>query len=320
MDFIMAKYRKLLPQLADKLFLTDSGFETTLVFHDGIELSCFASFDLMKTEQGVAHTRAYYERHIAIARKHGIGFILESATWRANPDWGEKLGYSLVSLAHVNRRSIALLAELRDRHETQQMPMVISGNIGPRGDGYKAERAMSAKQAEDYHGWQIGIFRETNADMVSAFTINYVEEAIGVARAAKAAGMPSVISFTLETDGNLPTGQSLQEAIEQVDRETGTAPAYYMINCAHPDHFSNIFKRNGNWQNRLRGVRANASRRSHAELDAASNLDAGDPHELGQQYRDLRLQLRHVNILGGCCGTDHRHVEQICFACMTVAA
>jgi len=315
----MAKYRNRLPQLADKLFLTDSGFETTLVFHDGIDLPCFASFDLMKSERGVMHTRGYYERHIAIAKKHGLGFILESATWRANPDWGAKLGYSLDALALANRRSIALMAELRDAHETQQSPMAISGNIGPRGDGYKVEQAMSAKEAEDYHGWQIGIFRETAADLVSAFTINYAEEAIGVARAAKAAGMPSVISFTLETDGNLPTGQSLRQAIEQVDQETSAAPAYYMINCAHPEHFENVLGSGGEWHQRLRGLRANASRRSHAELDAAADLDAGDPLELGRQYRDLRARLRHVNILGGCCGTDHRHVEQICFACTKAA-
>jgi S-methylmethionine-dependent homocysteine/selenocysteine methylase len=316
----MVKYRKHLPQLADKLFLTDSGFETTLVFLDGIDLPCFASFDLMKSPQGAAHTRTYYEQHIAIAKRYGTGFILESATWRANPDWGAKLGYSLEALALANRRSVELMSTLRDAHETPQSPMAVSGNIGPRGDGYKVEQAMSAKEAEDYHGWQIGIFRETDADMVSAFTINYVEEAIGVVRAAEAAGMPCVISFTLEIDGNLPTGQSLKSAIEQVDREAGATPAYYMINCAHPEHFQNVLKKGESWHSRIRGLRANASRRSHAELDAASDLDAGDAHELGQQYRDLRSKLRHVNILGGCCGTDHRHVEQICFACTAVAA
>ncbi|HET9902280.1 MAG TPA: homocysteine S-methyltransferase family protein [Xanthobacteraceae bacterium] len=316
----MARYRENLPQLAGRLFLTDSGMETTLIFHEGVDLPCFASFDLLKDEAGLSRTRAYYERHIALAKRHDLGFVLESPTWRANPDWGAWIGYSLEALAQANRRAVRLMAELRDAHESPQCPMVISGNIGPRGDGYKVGNAMSAAEAEDYHAWQIRIFRDTEADMVSAFTINYVEEAVGVARAAKAAGMPSVISFTVETDGRLPSGQPLREAVEQVDRETGRAPAYYMINCAHPKHFEGALQRGEAWLERLRGIRANASKRSHAELDAAADLDIGNPVELGREYRSLRDRLRQITVLGGCCGTDHRHIEQICLACTEVAA
>jgi S-methylmethionine-dependent homocysteine/selenocysteine methylase len=317
---MIAKYRTRLPQLADKLFLTDSGMETTFVFHEGIDLPCFASFDLLKNEDGTARTRAYYERHIAMAKRNGLGFVLESPTWRANPDWGRKIGYSEEALADMNRRAIGLMADLRRAHESARSPMVISGNIGPRGDGYRVEHAMTVREAQDYHGWQIAIFRDTVADMVSAFTLNYVEEAVGIVRAAKAAGMPVVISFTLETDGRLPTGQSLKDAIEQTDRETGAAPAYYMINCAHPTHFDGALRRKEAWLMRLRGLRANASQRSHAELDAATDLDIGDPVELGRQYRDLRRRMKHLTVLGGCCGTDHRHVEEICLACVEVAA
>lgn len=316
----MSKYRNALPQLSDRIFLTDGGLETTLIFHEGIELPYFASFDLMKDEQGIAHVRSYYERYIAMAKASGAGFILESATWRANPDWAAKLGYAGERLADVNRRCIALMAELRDAHESAGMPMVISANIGPRGDGYRVESAMSAKEAQDYHGFQVGIFRDTEADMISAFTLNYAEEGIGIVRAAQVAAMPVVISFTLETDGKLPTGQSLKEAIEQVDRETGAAPVYYMINCAHPTHFRDALVRGESWTARLRGVRANASKRSHAELDAAPDLDIGDPAELGRQYRELRRRFGHVNILGGCCGTDHRHVGEISRACLPADA
>jgi S-methylmethionine-dependent homocysteine/selenocysteine methylase len=316
----MSKYRNGLPQLSDRLFLTDGGMETTLIFHDGVDLPCFASFDLMKDAAGISRVRGYYERYIRMATQNGLGFVLEAPTWRANRDWAERLGYSRDALADVNRHSIALMAELREKHETKQTPIVISGNIGPRGDGYKVEAAMTAAAAADYHGEQIATFRDTEADMVSAFTLNYVEEAIGVARAAKKAGMPVAISFTLETDGRLPTGQTLQDAIEQTDAETGQAPAYYMINCAHPTHFEDALKKGEPWLTRLRGIRANASKRSHAELDAAPDLDIGDPAELGGQYRDLRRRLRHLTVLGGCCGTDHRHVEQICFACAEVAA
>jgi S-methylmethionine-dependent homocysteine/selenocysteine methylase len=316
----MAKYRNRLPQLHDeRLFLTDGGMETTLVFLDGIELPHFASFDLMKDEAGVAHVRRYYERYAGMAQAHGLGFVLESPTWRANPDWAAKLGYSRPALADVNRRAIALMAEVRAAFETERSPMVISGNIGPRGDGYRADAMMSAAEAEAYHGEQVAVFAASEADLTSAFTLNYANEATGVARAAKAAGMPVVISFTVETDGRLPTGQALKDAIAEVDAETGAAPAYYMINCAHPTHFDRVLD-GGAWTQRLRGLRANASRRSHAELDSAADLDAGDPVELGRQYRDLRKRMRQLVVLGGCCGTDHRHVEQICFACTAQAA
>ena len=197
---------------------------------------------------------------------------------------------------------------------------MISGLVGPRGDGYKVDGAMSAQEAEDYHSFQIGIFRETEADMVSAFTINYVDEAIGIVRAAKAAQMPVVISFTLETDGRLPSGQSLKDAIEQCDWETAKAAAYYMINCAHPTHFQAELIKSGAWTKRLRGLRANSSKRSHAELDVAPDLDIGNPVELGRDYRRLRALLPQLTILGGCCGTDHGHVEQICAACVEAEA
>ena len=316
----MAKYRHKLPQTSDRLFLTDGGMETTLVFHDGIDLPCFASFVLLDDEAGIARVQRYYELYAKLATDNGLGFVLEAPTWRANKDWGAKLGYSQEALESVNRRAIALLAELRVKHETARSPMVISGNIGPRGDGYVVENAMSAKEAADYHGEQIRVFADTEADMVSAFTINYAEEAIGVANAAKKAGMPVVISFTLETDGRLPTGQTLKDAIEQTDAATGRAPAYYMINCAHPTHFADALAADEAWVKRLRGLRANASRRSHAELDQAKDLDIGDPVDLGRYYRELRARMPHLTVLGGCCGTDHRHVEEIRRSCAAISA
>lgn len=316
----MSRYRNALPQMGDGLFLTDGGLETTLIFHDGLDLPYFASFDLLKDAEGTARLRAYYERYIAMAKRARIGFVLEGVTWRASPDWGAKLAYAPAALAQANRRAVALMADLRRRHESAQTPIVISANIGPRGDGYRVATAMSAAEAQDYHDFQVGVFRDTEADMISAFTLNYAAEAIGIARAAKAADMPVVISFTVETGGRLPSGQTLKDAIVQTDRETGNAPAYYMLNCAHPAHFADALARNESWIGRLRGIRANASMRSHAELDAAPDLDIGDPVDLGRRYRDLRARLRHVNVLGGCCGTDHRHVEEICMACMEVAA
>jgi homocysteine S-methyltransferase len=315
---LTAKYRNNLPQLTDRVFLTDSGLETTLIFNDGIELNQFASFELMKTESGRRRLLDYFRQHAQTAVDARMGFVLESATWRSNADWGAKLGYSPEQLADLNRQSIDLLVQVRDELETRDSPMPISGNVGPLGDGYAASK-MSADDAERLHAPQIKTFAQTDADLVSAFTMTSTDEAIGVTRAAVKAKMPVVISFTVETDGRLPTGQTLKQAIETVDAATGAAPAYYMINCAHPTHFEQALAANEAWIKRVRGIRANASKRSHAELDEAKDLDDGDPVELGRQYRDLRRTFRQFNVLGGCCGTDHRHVEQICLACSDAA-
>lgn len=315
----MAKYRNNLPLLSDTVFLMDGGMETTFIFHEGIDLPCFASFTLMNDEIGRRQLRAYYTRYVDLARTRGVGFVFDAPTWRANPDWAAKLGFNAAALDDVNRRSIELLLGMREIYETPSSPMVVSGVIGPRGDGYRADNAMSALAAADYHAGQARTFAKADADMVSAYTLNYVEEAIGVAIAAKDAGLPSAISFTLETDGRLPTGQPLRDAIEQVDAETANAPVYYMLNCAHPTHFNHVIAEGGAWLDRIRGLRANASSRSHAELDSAPDLDPGNPEELGRQYRSLRGRMRNLNVLGGCCGTDFRHVEQICFACLPVS-
>jgi homocysteine S-methyltransferase len=311
----MARYRHALPQLAGGTFLTDSGLETTLIFKDGMDLPFFASIALMRTAGGRERLRGYFRQHAAIALRNGAGFVFESPTWRASPAWGRKLGISGAELVKLNKDSIALMATLRNELETPRSPMVLSANIGPRGDGYRPDTSMSASEAGAYHAEQIGWFRDTEADLVSAFTISTVEEALGIVRAAQNADMPCIISFTLETDGRLPTGQSLRQAIETVDAETNAAPAYYMINCAHPTHFEGSLAAGEPWVGRIRGVRANASRRSHAELDESTDLDAGDPDELGAQHRDLLRKLPHINVLGGCCGTDHRHVEAIGAAC-----
>jgi S-methylmethionine-dependent homocysteine/selenocysteine methylase len=314
-----AKYRNRLPQLDGGLFLTDGGLETTLIFHEGFDLPCFAAFVLLDSERGEKALRDYFDRYLKMAIAAGAGFILEAPTWRANPDWGTKVGYDREALACNNRTAIALLLELRDRYETAASPMVVSGAIGPRGDGYDPGALMSADEAADYHGFQISLFRDAGADLVSAFTMTNIGEAQGIALVAKAADMPCVISFTVETDGRLPTGEPLAEAIKRVDEATGNGPAYYMINCAHPTHFDHVLDAGGAWVKRMRGIRANSSRMSHAELDNAPELDIGDPQELGGQYADLLRRFPHINVLGGCCGTDHRHVDCISTACARAA-
>jgi len=300
-----------LPQLQGKLFLTDGGLETTLLFHDGIDLACFAAIDMLRKEGGREHLDRYFETYLAIAHEAQAGFVLESVTWRSSPDWAEPLGLSQEELDALNREAIIMLHELRDRHQTAQTPILVSGCIGPRGDGYDPGKPMTAQEARAYHSRQIAIFADAGADMASAITMNNIPEAAGVALAARDAGLPVAISFTVETDGRLPTGDTLAEAIAAVDKATGGYPAYYMINCAHPSHFEEVLSDGGEWVGRIRGIRANASKRSHAELDESTELDCGNPEELGDDYGRLLRRLPQIGVVGGCCGTDHRHVGAI---------
>ena len=307
-----ASRRPTLPQLLGHgLFVTDGGLETELVFHDGRDLPCFAAFPLLEDVDGRARLRRYYDEYLDIARRHRAGFVAETATWRANPDWAAQLGYSRQRLDAVNRAAVELAEEFRAVAATHGLTAVVSGCIGPRGDGYDPGDAMSAGEAQDYHSAQVGTFASTSADQVTAITMTNAAEAIGVVRAASSAGIPSVVSFTVETDGRLPTGQPLHQAIEQVDAETDGSPAYFMVNCAHPTHLREAIAHQGTWRQRIVGLRANASAKSHAELDEATELDEGNPEELGAQHAALREQLPAVKVLGGCCGTDARHVAAI---------
>jgi len=293
------------------VFLTDGGIETTLIFDDGLDVPDFAAFILLDDPAGREALLRYFDNYAAIAVRDGVGVVLETPTWRANPDWAARRSYSLEQLDAANRDAVELLLETRRRHETADSPIVISGCIGPRGDGYQPGALMPADEAAAYHSRQVSVFAEVGADLITAITMTYPAEAIGITEAARAAGMPVVISFTVETDGTLPTGQSLAEAIETVDRETGSYPIYYMINCAHPTHFAHTLDADQPWAARIRGIRANASKMSHAELDAAETLDGGDPDELAQDYRTLRAALPHLTVLGGCCGTNHHHISAI---------
>lgn len=312
----MSKHRNNLPQLGDDVFLTDGGMETTLVFHQGLELPCFAAFYLLLSDQGIETLRNYYQGYLRISQQRKCGFILETPTWRASPDWIQRVDCGNKTLSDINRRAIGLMLELREEHEAADMPIVVSGNIGPRGDGYLPGERMDIEQARKYHSPQLQVFAQTDADMTSALTLNYTEEAIGATLAARDAGIPIAISFTVETDGRLPDGSTLEEAITRTDEATGGFTSYFMINCAHPAHFSRVLSQPGAWRERVAGIRANASAKSHAELDGSTTLDEGDPWTLGCQYRQLQEVMPWLRVLGGCCGTDQRHIESIADHCL----
>jgi homocysteine S-methyltransferase len=317
----MTTHRHDLPQANGETLLTDGGLETTLIFDEGIDLPEFASFPLLDDEAGRAALLDYYRRYADIAQGHEVGIVLETPTWRASADWGEVLGYDEAALARLNTAAVDLLQEVRDAYEPTTT-VVISGNVGPRGDGYDVGDRMSTGDAERFHTAQIAALAAAGVDLVTALTMTYVEEATGFARASEAVGVPAVVSFTVETDGSLPTGQPLGAAIGEVEAATGGSPLAYGINCAHPDHFADTLQvaaeAGEGWVNRLGLVRANASRMSHEQLDNAEELDAGDRVELGGQYADLRRLLPNLTVMGGCCGTDHGHIAEIAGSALTV--
>lgn len=312
----MASYRTALPQLEGGLFLTDAGLETDLIFNHDVAIPEFAAHTLLGDPAGEQALAGYLRGFLALAAREGTGFVLDSQTWRAQPYFAAALGDSIEGLRVANHRAVNFVAALRDEQPPTAAPVVLNGLIGPRGDAYAPQEQLAADEAERYHSVQLGWLAETAVDMVTALTFTQSAEAIGAVRAAAAVGLPIVVSFTVETDGGLPTGQPLGEAIEAVDAGTNGAPAYFMVNCAHPDHFASVLLGSSDaaWTNRVRGLRCNASRLSHAELDEAEVLDDGDAPELAEQYRQLRLAMPWLNVFGGCCGSDLRHVTAIASA------
>jgi homocysteine S-methyltransferase len=300
-----------LPQLGEDVFLTDGGIETTLIYHQGLALPEFAAFVLLAEAAGRDELRSYFRPYAEMAANAGLGLVLETPTWRTSRDWGAVLGYPREELAAANRAAVDLCEEFRRDYASAGAPVVISGCLGPRGDGYTPESLMTADEAASYHDEQVATFAGTSVDLVTAITMTHTAEAIGVARAVAAHGLPSVISFTVETDGRLPSGEGLGQAVLAVDEATAAAPAYYMVNCAHPTHVADTLLAGDGWNHRVRGLRANASTMSHDELDAAESLDVGDITDFGDRYAALHAQLPQVSVLGGCCGTDARHIDAV---------
>jgi homocysteine S-methyltransferase len=294
--------------------LTDSGVETEILFGVGRDLPAFAIFPLLDDDEGRAILDTYYRDHLAVAAEYGCGYVLETPTWRSNPGWGASLGYSQDELDDLDRRAVAFLAHIRSTSPSNTGPMPLSGLLGPRGDGYQVERAMTPDEARSYHEHQIGVFAGAGADLVSGCTLNYAAEGMGIALAARDHAIPVMLYFTVETDGRLPDGSSLGDAIRSIDEATDGYVAYYGINCAHPDHIAPALEDSAEWAGRVLAVRSNASRLSHAELDVAETLDPGDPEELAAGYLALRGTLSDATVFGGCCGTGAGHIRAVASA------
>jgi homocysteine S-methyltransferase len=293
-----------LPQLLGRPVVTDGGLETDLIYHHGVDLPDFAAFVLVDSEQGRDLLLRYYRDYVDIARQTGAALQLETPTWRASSDWGDRLGYPATDLRRVNRDSVSLVEHLRD--EAGLPSLLISGCLGPQGDGYVAGEAVEPDAAAAYHKPQVEALADAGADLVTVLTLTGTGEAVGIVRAARSVGIPISVAFTVEQDGRLPDGTPLSSAVAEVDAEGG--PDYYMVNCAHPTHIAAGLADSGEWRSRIVGLRANASTRSHAELDAATELDEGDPVALATAQEELRPYLPNLAVVGGCCGTDSRHV------------
>ncbi len=289
---------------------TDGGLETVMIFLEGIDLPHFASFALLNTEEGRAALTRYFDHFLGLARSGGTGFVLDTPTWRANMGWAAAMGMDGAAMRRANVQAAEFAKSYRAMRETEALPILVNGVVGPAGDGYSAEQALTAAAAEDVHELQIKALKDGGVDMISAITMTYPAQAIGIARAASRHGLPHVLSFTLETDGRLPNGQALHDALAETEAQTGGSAAFYMINCAHPSHFAADLA--GPMRARIGGIRANASRLSHAELDESATLDDGDPVEFGYFYAAFARYLPNLKVVGGCCGSDHRHVGEVC--------
>jgi homocysteine S-methyltransferase len=289
--------------------LTDGGIETFLTYREGFELPGFAAFPLVSEARGREAIARYFDGFLGLAGDRGVPFVLDAVTWRANPDWGARLGYSGAALASANREAVSFAQALAVRGDR----VLVNGVVGPRGDGYAVSSRMSAGEAASYHEWQIAVLADAGVERITALTLTYPEEAIGIVSAAAAHAVPAVASFTVETDGRLPDGTPVADAIERVDAATAGAASFFMLNCAHPTHIAAGLDGSPALQ-RIGGLRVNASALSHAELDAADELDEGDPRALARDNASLRSRLPGVSLLGGCCGTDHRHVAEIASA------
>lgn len=299
-----------LPQTQGRFMACGGGFETWLQYVDGFTLRHFCAFELLDDARGVECLTDYHRKLVEAAVENGFGVINEGLHYRASRDWGELIGYSKEALEEINIRGIEFYKDFAREYDSPDTPMIVGGAIGPRGDAYNVGRTPDASEAEDYHSEQIETFKKAGADVVTAMTFTSVEEATGLARAAKSAEMPVVISFFVAKGGKLKTGETLEDAITAVDAATESAPAYYMINCTHPTEFTPGLT-DGPWSRRLGGFMPNAVAMETLDLCKLGHLEDGDPEELGGQMAELARRFPHINVWGGCCGTDGRHIGQI---------
>ncbi|WP_053351865.1 homocysteine S-methyltransferase family protein [Leucobacter musarum] len=290
------------------LSIADGGIETALTDRLGQHLREFAAFELLDTAAGRIALTEYYAPFIAVARQHALPLVLDTPTWRANTDWGERLGYRADALARINADAVAFVRELDEESPVGAPEIVVNGCVGPRTDEYVAAQRMTAGEAEEYHAPQVRALAEAGADRVTSVTTLDAVEGIGVVRAALAARVPGAVSFIVGADGLLADGSTLDAAIAEVDAATEGGAVGFLVNCAHPAEAARALEHaHGAAElERLIGFRLNAARAGTDSADSAADFAAAEIA--------LRNAAPSANVFGGCCGTDVDHIAALAAA------
>jgi homocysteine S-methyltransferase len=309
---------------SDKTFMTFAGIETYLMFLQRFPLREFCAFEVLDHDDAWEQTSREFLRPIADAcARNGHGLIADSFVWRASPAYVAQLGYREADVSRFNREGVRRVRKLISEWRAEAgvsdtaTPVIVSADVGPRGDAYQGGE-ISIDEAVAYHTPQMQALADSEVDLVVALTMTSVNETVGLARVAKEHGVPIGVSATVETDGSLPTGWSLAEFVMRVDDATDGYPVFHMVNCAHPQHLAPTLaaarESGAPWVDRIKGFRANASTRSHDELDNSPELDRGDVADLAKQMAGMHADFS-LKIVGGCCGTDAEHIQAIAKAC-----
>jgi S-methylmethionine-dependent homocysteine/selenocysteine methylase len=304
------KYRNDLPQLRGVDLSTSGGMETWLQYAEGFPLRHFCAFEWLRDPKAKARLREFHRSAIEAVQEHGFGMIAEGIHYRASGDWGDLTGYSRQDLAKINAEGVDLYHELAREYDRPDTPVVVGGCIGPRGDAYEQGHQITADEAQEYHAEQMATLKDAGVDLITAATLSFTDEAIGIARAAQGLDVPVVLSFYVAGNGKIMGERSVPETMAEIDAATGGYPKYYMLNCAHPNEFAPALE-NSAGLDRLGGFMPNASAKDKISLCRLGHLEDGDPVELGQQMGDVARRFPHVHVFGGCCGTDARHLGEI---------
>ena len=306
----MVNHKSFPPQKEGRFYLSEGGTETELMYKYGFDLPHFALFPLLDNPDAALKMKEMFRSYLDVAARHKVCALMGGLDYRASPDWGELLGYSPEGLAEANIQSIEFLREIANEYASEIPEVLIQGLIGPRGDAYEKSETITENEAEDYHSVQLETLKKADVDFALAITFNNVMESIGVARAAAKIGVPLGISLSLDSSAKLNSGPSLAEAITAIDKETDQSPEFYLINCSHPQEYEPAIEP-GDWINRVRGVRPNASKMEKIALCQLGHLEDGDPVELGELCGDLARRYPHMDVWGGCCGTWSSHIDEI---------
>lgn len=269
----------------------------------------------------LAHATLIYEPHSAsvlervhreyldVGQRYGLPMFALTDTWRANQ---ERINKSKFKGHMVNQDNARFLTKLRDSYSKAVQPILIGGQISPRGDAYLPEHAPPENEAAEFHTPQIEALAQTEVDFLFASTLPALSEARGIARAMAGTGLPYILSFVIRADGTLLDGNSMEYAIEMIDSTAPTPPTGYAINCVHPNVLQDALlileNRNPSLINRLLSYQANTSPKRPEELDSLSELESEDPEFLAELMINVHNRF-HIKVMGGCCGTSTSHIE-----------